>query len=51
MTGAWVDRERGLGVDHRARDGRFIGPVRDAQTGEPVILMGPTGSPTHIAAK
>jgi NADPH-dependent glutamate synthase beta subunit-like oxidoreductase/NAD(P)H-flavin reductase len=50
LTGAWVDRDRGLvstivlemggSSELRAMLGR----------GEPVVLMGPTGSPTHIAA-
>ena len=33
LTGAWVDREHGLAVDHRARDGRLVRPVRAARAG------------------
>ena len=43
-------RDCGPGVDHRAGDGRLEGPVRTAKPGEPVVLMGPTGAPTEIAA-
>ena len=31
LTGASVDRERGLALDHRARDGRIVGFVRAAE--------------------
>jgi NAD(P)H-flavin reductase/NADPH-dependent glutamate synthase beta subunit-like oxidoreductase len=48
LTGAWVDREKGLlslialelGVSSRLC--RYLRP------GEPVVVMGPTGSPTEI---
>src|SRR5438128_2140704 len=48
LTGAWVDRERGLlslivlemGVSSRL--------VAALKPGEPVVVMGPTGSPTEI---
>jgi len=48
LTGAWVDREKGLlslialelGVSSRL--------CRYLQTGEPVVVMGPTGTPTEI---
>ena len=48
LTGAWVDREKGLlslialelGVSSRL--------CRYLQLGEPVVVMGPTGSPTEI---
>jgi NADPH-dependent glutamate synthase beta subunit-like oxidoreductase/NAD(P)H-flavin reductase len=48
LTGAWVDREKGLlslialelGVSSRL--------CRYLQPGEPVVVMGPTGSPTEI---
>jgi len=51
LTGAWVDRERGLlslialelGVSSR-----LCGHLK---TGEPVIVMGPTGAPTEIPPK
>jgi NADPH-dependent glutamate synthase beta subunit-like oxidoreductase/NAD(P)H-flavin reductase len=50
LTGAWVDRERGLlslialelGVSSRL--------VAYLQPGEPVVVMGPTGAPTEIPA-
>jgi NAD(P)H-flavin reductase len=48
LTGAWVDKERGLlslialelGVSSRL--------VAHLQPGEPVVVMGPTGAPTEI---
>jgi NADPH-dependent glutamate synthase beta subunit-like oxidoreductase/NAD(P)H-flavin reductase len=48
LTGAWVDKERGLlslialelGVSSRL--------VAQLRVGEPVIVMGPTGAPTEI---
>ena len=48
LTGAWVDKERGLlslialelGVSSRL--------VAHLRTGEPVVVMGPTGAPTEI---
>jgi NAD(P)H-flavin reductase len=48
LTGAWVDKERGLlslialelGVSSRL--------VAHLRKGEPVVVMGPTGSPTEI---
>jgi NADPH-dependent glutamate synthase beta subunit-like oxidoreductase/NAD(P)H-flavin reductase len=48
LTGAWVDKDRGLlglialelGVSSRL--------VADLQPGEPVVVMGPTGTPTEI---
>ena len=48
LTGAWVDKERGLlslialelGVSSRL--------VAHLKTGEPVVVMGPTGAPTEI---
>jgi NADPH-dependent glutamate synthase beta subunit-like oxidoreductase/NAD(P)H-flavin reductase len=50
LTGAWVDREKGLlslialelGVSSRL--------VSYLQPGEPVVVMGPTGAPTEIPA-
>ena len=32
LTGAWVDRDEGPGLDHRARDGRLVRPVRAARS-------------------
>jgi NAD(P)H-flavin reductase len=51
LTGAWVDKERGLlslialelGVSSRL--------VAYLQKGEPVVVMGPTGAPTEIPEK
>ena len=48
LTGAWVDKERGLlslialelGVSSRL--------VAYLKKGEPVVVMGPTGTPTEI---
>src|SRR5262249_37717946 len=48
LTGAWVDKERGLlslialelGVSSRV--------VAHLRPGEPVVVMGPTGAPTEI---
>jgi NADPH-dependent glutamate synthase beta subunit-like oxidoreductase/NAD(P)H-flavin reductase len=48
LTGAWVDKERGLlslialelGVSSRL--------IAHLQAGEPVVVMGPTGAPTEI---
>jgi NAD(P)H-flavin reductase/NADPH-dependent glutamate synthase beta subunit-like oxidoreductase len=48
LTGAWVDPERGLlslialelGVSSRL--------VASLRPGEPVVVMGPTGTPTHV---
>ena len=31
LTGAWVDRERGSGIDDRARNGRLVGSLRAAR--------------------
>ena len=49
LTGAWVDKEQGPAVADRARDGR-VEPARarTCKTGEPVVVMGPTGTPTEI---
>jgi len=51
LTGAWIDKERGLlslialelGVSSRL--------VAYLRKGEPVVVMGPTGSPTEIRDK
>lgn len=50
MTGAWVDRERGLVSTIALEMGGSSSLCRSLRPGEPVILMGPTGEPTHIAA-
>ena len=48
LTGAWVDRGAGAAVADRARDGRVEPAVRVLKPGEPVVVMGPTGTPTEI---
>jgi len=50
MTGAWVDRDRGLVSTIVLEMGGSSDLCAMLQAGEPVILMGPTGSPTHIAS-
>jgi NAD(P)H-flavin reductase len=50
MTGAWVDRERGLVSTIVLEMGGSSDLCAMLKPGEPVILMGPTGSPTHIAS-
>ncbi len=50
MTGAWVDRDRGLVSTIVLEMGGSSDLCAMLQPGEPVILMGPTGNPTHIAA-
>ncbi|HUL92229.1 MAG TPA: FAD-dependent oxidoreductase [Burkholderiales bacterium] len=49
MTGAWVDREHGLVSTIVLEMGGSSDLCAMLKAGEPVILMGPTGSPTHIA--
>ena len=49
MTGAWVDRERGLVSIIALEMGGSSDLCAMLQPGEPVILMGPTGAPTEIA--
>ncbi|TMG90370.1 MAG: pyridine nucleotide-disulfide oxidoreductase, partial [Betaproteobacteria bacterium] len=50
MTGAWVDRDRGLVSTIVLEMGGSSDLCAMLKPGEPVILMGPTGNPTHIAA-
>ena len=50
MTGAWVDRDRGLVSTVVLEMGGSSDLCAMLQPGEPVILMGPTGNPTHIAS-
>src|SRR5258706_74128 len=50
MTGAWVDRDRGLVSAIVLEMGGSSDLCAMLETGEPMILMGPTGSPTHIAS-
>jgi NAD(P)H-flavin reductase len=49
LTGAWVDRERGLVSTIVLEMGGSSNLCAHLAPGEPVILMGPTGSPTEIA--
>jgi NAD(P)H-flavin reductase len=49
LTGAWVDRERGLVSTIVLEMGGSSDLCALLQAGEPVVLMGPTGTPTEIA--
>ncbi|MDW8468805.1 MAG: hypothetical protein RML56_07335 [Burkholderiales bacterium] len=49
MTGAWVDPDRGLVSVIALEMGGSSNLCAMLQPGEPVVLMGPTGSPTRIA--
>ena len=48
LTGAWVDRERGLVSTIVLEMGGSSDLCADLKPGEPVVLMGPTGAPTEI---
>jgi len=50
MTGAWVDKERGLVSTIVLEMGGSSDLCMQLKPGERVILMGPTGAPTEIAA-
>ena len=50
MTGAWVDREQGLVSIIALEMGGSSDLCAMLKPGEPVILMGPTGTPTEIVA-
>jgi NADPH-dependent glutamate synthase beta subunit-like oxidoreductase/NAD(P)H-flavin reductase len=50
LTGAWVDREQGLVSTIVLEMGGSSDLCAQLKPGEPVVLMGPTGSPTEIAA-
>ena len=50
MTGAWVDREQALVSTIVLEMGGSSDLCALLQPGEPVVLMGPTGSPTEIPA-
>jgi NADPH-dependent glutamate synthase beta subunit-like oxidoreductase/NAD(P)H-flavin reductase len=50
LTGAWVDAERGLVACIVLEMGGSADLVAALQPGEPVVLMGPTGTATHIEA-
>ena len=49
LTGAWVDREQGLVSTIVLEMGGSSDLCALLQPGEPVVLMGPTGTPTEIA--
>jgi NAD(P)H-flavin reductase len=49
LTGAWVDREKGLISVIALEMGGSADLLAYLQPGEPVILMGPTGTPTEIS--
>jgi NADPH-dependent glutamate synthase beta subunit-like oxidoreductase/NAD(P)H-flavin reductase len=48
LTGAWVDRDRGLVSTIVLEMGGSSDLCALLEPGEPVVLMGPTGSPTEI---
>ena len=48
LTGAWVDRTKGLISVIALEMGGSADLLAYLSPGEPVILMGPTGTPTHI---
>lgn len=47
LTGAWVDREQGLLSTIVLEMGGSADLCAHLKPGEPVVLMGPTGTPTH----
>jgi NAD(P)H-flavin reductase len=48
LTGAWVDREKGLISVIALEMGGSADLLAYLRAGEPVVLMGPTGTPTDI---
>jgi len=48
LTGSWVDREKGLIATIVLEMGGSSNLCAHLKPGEPVVLMGPTGAPTHI---
>ncbi len=50
LTGAWVDREQGLVSVIVLEMGGSSNLCAMLKPGERVVLMGPTGAPTHVAA-
>jgi NADPH-dependent glutamate synthase beta subunit-like oxidoreductase/NAD(P)H-flavin reductase len=50
LTGAWVDREKGLVSAIVLEMGGSSNLCAMLKPGERVVLMGPTGAPTHIEA-
>jgi NADPH-dependent glutamate synthase beta subunit-like oxidoreductase/NAD(P)H-flavin reductase len=49
LTGAWVDRDRGLVSAIVLEMGGSSDLCKTLRPGDPVVLMGPTGTPTEIA--
>jgi NAD(P)H-flavin reductase len=49
LTGAWVDRERGVISTIVLEMGGSSDLCDRLRPGEPIVLMGPTGAPTEIA--
>ena len=50
LTGAWVDRDRGLVSTIVLEMGGSSDLCALLEPGEPVVLMGPTGTPTEISS-
>ncbi|MBL0318660.1 MAG: FAD-dependent oxidoreductase [Alphaproteobacteria bacterium] len=50
LTGAWVDKEQGLMSTIVLEMGGSSNLCAHLHPGEPVVLMGPTGTPTHITS-
>src|SRR3970282_2194901 len=50
LTGAWVNRDKGLISVIALEMGGSADLLAYLRPGEPVILIGPTGTPTHIPA-
>ena len=50
LTGAWVDKEKGLLSTIVLEMGGSADLCAHLKPGEPVVLMGPTGTPTEIPA-
>ena len=50
LTGAWVDREQGLISTIVLEMGGSSDLCVELKPGEPIVLMGPTGTPTEIPA-
>ncbi|CAA7615472.1 conserved hypothetical protein [Candidatus Terasakiella magnetica] len=51
LTGAWTDTEKGLVGLIVLEMGGSSDLCQHLRPGEPVVLMGPTGTPTHICGK
>ncbi len=51
LTGAWIDPEKGLLGTIVLEMGGSSRLCAALEPGEPIVLMGPTGTPTEIAAK